>query len=279
MPPGHPPRAAGQHRASLSADRQLAADGPAPASSRGQWVRAALVTPWFAVGAGFVVAALLALHSPHQVLSFGPPSFRPSYRQCRHPHCEVTERGKLAVTKPGVKIRTPAPAMPSQAPAAAPASPAHPAPTRQAARPAARPAARIPVTMSYQVVRQGQFGFLAFLTMRSSRDLGTWTLRFTLPGDRISAVWGAKWSLADGGSEAEITGQPWPWPEPNGSTVRLAVTGTGSASGPADCVFDGRACAVTVPPAGNGYPPGGGQRHGRPGRGGGYAVARPPARH
>src|ERR1039457_2642529 len=80
-----------------------------PGTFVSRWVRGSLVTPWFAAGAGIVVAALLAVESPHQVLSFGPPV----YQHCSSQHCTAGVRptpGALAGSPRGVPIKHAQPA-------------------------------------------------------------------------------------------------------------------------------------------------------------------------
>ena len=235
------------------------------AGLRGQWLRAALITPWFAVGAGVVAAALISLHAPHQVLSFGSPAIR----HCTHPHCAAPGHGSLASRGPGTPLKTAVPARRIQTARPQPA-PSPVAAPRHAARDAA--ATRV----SFQLVHRDLPGFLAFVTVRSHRQLGRWTLGFVLPGTRISAVWGADWRPAPGADGGQATGQPWPWRQAGGSAVKIAVTGTGQAGTPRDCVFDGVACRVRMlpplPGGGHGGLPPGGPARSRPG---GSGHARP----
>ncbi|MGO8884008.1 MAG: hypothetical protein ACLPUO_24525 [Streptosporangiaceae bacterium] len=93
---------------SAATARRLGRRARSPFVSR--WVRASLVTPWFAAGVGIVVAATFALQSPRQILSFGPPS----YGRCGPGDCRTGERpapGSLATGKAvGVHLKPARPA-------------------------------------------------------------------------------------------------------------------------------------------------------------------------
>ena len=81
----HGPAAAGGTRARGAGRGSRARAG----TFASRWVRATFITPWFAAGAGVVVAAILALEAPHQVLSFGPPA----YQHCSAQRCESRSAG------------------------------------------------------------------------------------------------------------------------------------------------------------------------------------------
>src|ERR1700691_4592185 len=73
--PDHPlPHRAPPHRALApgAATAPMAAPLPLAAPSAPRWKRGLLVTPWFAAGAGFVIAAALSLNSPRTFLTYRP---------------------------------------------------------------------------------------------------------------------------------------------------------------------------------------------------------------
>lgn len=201
----------------------------------GRTVRSLLVTPWFAAGAGILIAATLVLESPtNAVLSYGPVT---PGALCQNPDC-VTSAPKhapdsLATLKPGVQLNA---AGTKHAGTAASALP------RGSARPA--PAA---VTVGFHVVRQGQGGFVAVITVPGSRKLGGWTLGFTIPGARISRVLGAKWQIDASGDGGVADGQPSSWPRYRAAakTANIVIFGTGTPGQPAACTFDSRSCVFS----------------------------------
>jgi hypothetical protein len=217
--------------------------------SRARWTRGVFVTPWFVVGAGLVIAAFVALRSPHPVLTFA----QPDQHNCSHKGCSPGRPGSLASGKPGVRIRLPEPRR-SGHPAAAPqrrfAPPATPSPS------APPPGPRHPgtrggrdVTVGFQLFRHGywhsQPSFAAFITLHSGKQLGAWRLRFVLPGTHIDRVWGAIWRESAAGDGGVATGQPWPWPHSDNEMFRIAIMGTGTPGQPTGCVFDRIACTFT----------------------------------
>ena len=191
------PRHRAQRRGNAS-DRGVPGDhAPRRASqSRLQLERSvlrAMVTPWFAAGAGVLIAAAILLESPGRaVLSYGPP-LDPGVT-CRYQGCTAGPGGpgSQTTTQHGTKL--------------------HPSPARAAAAGhAGRPghAARrsqvssAGVTVSFSAHQHGQAGFVGIITLVSSRrSLGDWQLSFRVPGARIMAVQGAAWQpnqAQDGG--------------------------------------------------------------------------------
>ncbi|HEY1617637.1 MAG TPA: hypothetical protein VGG25_08465 [Streptosporangiaceae bacterium] len=186
-----PPRAprAGRSRTRPPAGGRV--PGGAPGQSRPR-MRGLLVTPWFAAGAGFVIAAALALNSPHTVLTYKPNTI--PCDNCKSPS---PSRGALASAHPGVILR--------------PAK-KKPAPGRPEAHGQAAPAG---VAVGYRVVwhKDGEFG--AIITVPASAARDGWKLSFDIPGTRITGVWGAQWAPAVGehGGLASVPAphpaQPW----------------------------------------------------------------------
>ena len=218
----------------------------------------ALVTPWCAAAAGIVIAAVLSLESPHQVLTLG----RPAWRQCSQHGC-VPRRvrrpvsGSAAAGQPHLPDDDVRPATahrarhlgtaphraarPRPAAGSSPAPAPTPTPTPTPSRPPERAAV---VTVHFQLLSGGQSGFVASITVHSSQQIGDWTLQFALPRARIDSVLGASWQRLASGSGAMVTGQPWPWPHP-GNQARITILGTGTPGPPADCVFDGTSCSFS----------------------------------
>jgi hypothetical protein len=61
--------------------RQRSDFGRGPLSEYGRMMRAAMLTPWFAVGVGIVVATSMTLVTPHPALTFPPPKNGPTTPQ------------------------------------------------------------------------------------------------------------------------------------------------------------------------------------------------------
>ncbi len=199
-------------------------------------VRGMLVTPWFVAGAGILIAATLVLESPRDaVLSYGPPS--PGV-QCLIPRCAAIApkhlHDSLAVVRPGVRLN-----------AAGPKGAAARALPRRSAHTGA-------VAVRFRVIQRGQRGFIAVITVHSGKNLGDWTLGFTIPGASISAVLGAKWlpdAGADGGvaerEPADWSPSPTPQSPPPPKMARIVIFGTGTPGKPEACTFDSRICVFS----------------------------------
>jgi hypothetical protein len=252
------PRLRGQGRPSVTA-----------ASGQQRRMRGLLVTPWFAAGAGFVIAAGLALNSPHTVLTYGPNT------QLCLSHCTKQPKPSAGseLNKPGaVQVR------PTQTARARHSQ--RPAPTghgRVKTGPA--PGSGVGAQLGFTVrwTKYGQFG--AMITLPAGQATHDWSLRFEIPGVQISGVLGgASVQLSAGGTEALVTGpatqrppggQPGPGGSPGGhhhryphphhhwhggygqaspagrsflSPDQLWVYGSGKPGSPVACELNGTAC-------------------------------------
>jgi hypothetical protein len=155
----------------------LGAGGGQPRRMRGF-----LVTPWFAAGAGFVIAAGLALNSPHTVLTYRPNT-QPCVGHCQ-PSQPSTSSSPLAV-QPGVPIKT--------------TQPAKPRPRHHRARTVPPGAPATGPVVSFKV-KWHKFGrFAAIITVPPRQARRDWSLAFNLPHAQIMQVWGARWQPAPGG--------------------------------------------------------------------------------
>ena len=221
--------------------------------------RSLLVTPWFAAGTGFVVAAGLWIYSPHTVLKF--PDAAPGMSLCKSAGCAADPlghgAGSLTATSPGTHISRPAARI---------RHPAGPTVTRH-------DAANSGLTFKFTVLWQRHSSFGAAITVSGHKVPKSWQLSFDIPGVRIGSVMGVSWRTSasgDGGVASPLTfpsgggpggggpggGGPSGGPAPGGfgpagqqhahgeviPVVSFVITGSGSASTPADCVFDGAAC-------------------------------------
>src|SRR5450755_2200713 len=214
-------------------------------------MRGLLVTPWFAAGAGFVIAAALALNSPHTVLTY-----RPHTSKCS----TCTSPGSLATAKPGLHVK-----------AAKPVKPARAGQGAVAAGPGQ--AAGAGPEIGFQVVWQRDGAFAAIINVPVAQPRHGWDLRFEIPGRRIIQVQGANWQSAPGGhgglasmltyqpgqsgpprdsrppdppgAGQRSTGQPG-MPDDQGPWVpqalRFLVTAQGSPVTPVACLLNGADC-------------------------------------
>lgn len=185
-----------------------------------------LVTPWLALGAGFVLAAAAVIFAPHAQLQFG--------RAIGVTRCPSGGCG----TAPGAG-GTAVPAGAGDTPLAGPApSPAAPAGRSAGQAPAAPPASAAGVAVSYDMLFGGRSGFEMLITVRGQRQPGPWQLAFAIPGSGNLSVTGARWSPA--GPAAGTAGGTLP---PAGQhRTQFVVQGTGRPAAPSQCVYNGSTC-------------------------------------
>jgi hypothetical protein len=197
-----------------------------------------MVTPWFAAGAGIVIAAALAVDSP-AALTYVP-------------------------TDPGVRCPVSGciGAVPGHGPDVATATPGQPLPPGSGSRagvasgPAGQGAAGPAYQVGFQVVRRWSSGFLATIILPADTRPGAWTLQLAFPSTHIDRVWGARWHPSGNGDAGTATGL---WPghgrgrggggrggggrgdgRPDDGQIRISVTGT--ATTPSACRLDGVSC-------------------------------------
>ena len=191
--------------------------------------RSLLATPWFAAGAGVVIATVLAVDSP-TALTYGPtfPTERCPVHGCGsapgHPP------GQPATATPGVALK--APGMEMNGGGTAPAG--------QPGR------ATRGGLLGYQIVRRWSSGFLAMITIPAAARPGAWSLRFAFPAARVDRVWGARWHPFGNGDGGTADG---PVPGPGHSrdarglgAGQVMVSATGTPQTPSGCALDGMSC-------------------------------------
>jgi hypothetical protein len=180
-----------------------------PASSRR--MRGLLVTPWFAAGAGFVIAAALSLNAPRTFLTYRPND-RPNTSKCAT--CVAPE--SVPTSRPGVQVRSVNPAVIG----------------------AARPV--IPIQLGPE--QNGVFSVT--ITLPAGQARTAWRLRFALPGRTVMDVLGAQWradATDDGGVAARQAAGGYVAPaDPAGVSFR--VSASGSPVAPVGCVLNGKPC-------------------------------------
>ncbi|HTW04874.1 MAG TPA: hypothetical protein VMF87_31575 [Streptosporangiaceae bacterium] len=208
---------------------------PGPGTYRGRLAlaRSLMVTPWFAAGAGIVIAAALAVDSP-AALTYVPAD--PAVR-CPVAGC------------PGAE--------PSHGPDVAAATPGMPLPAGSGPRAGAAPgaivggAAATPYQVGYQVARRWSSGFLATITLPRNLRPGPWSLQLAFPSARIDRVSGARWQPSGNGDAGTATGS---WPGHGGGRDdggpgagrsaggQVVISATGTATTPSACRLDGVSC-------------------------------------
>jgi hypothetical protein len=193
--------------------------------------RSLLATPWFAAGAGIVIAAVLAVDSP-TALTYGPtfPVERCPVHGCGGPP------GQPPTTTPGIALGVPGLQMKGGA-------------TARGHRPGRGP-------LGYQIVRQWSSGFLALITIPGVSGTDRWSLRFAFPAAHVDRVWGARWRPAGNGDGGTADG-----PSDRNRHFRLGrglgagqvlVSATGTPQAPSGCMLDGASCQFGRPAAADG---------------------------
>ncbi len=206
------------------------------------------MTPLFAAGAGFVLAAGLWIYSPHTDLRF-PSANAPYGVPCTTQQCEAgSGAGQEATTTPGERISH------------------HSGHGRSALDAAGRHSATSGLTFTFVVAWQQNDGFQALITIRGKHVPSTWRLEFTMRGTHIRYVIGAQWLASPGGdggtafvsqrpaggggpgngsgpAQGDVgNGQNPGGPRRPGGMISLLVMGGGSPSTPTACVFNGSSC-------------------------------------
>jgi hypothetical protein len=193
----------------------------------------------------------LWIYSPHTELKF--PDSAPLYSLCPSKGCKIdssgTDGGLPFASTPGEKING------SQARTGGTAKP-------DVVTHTAAAGLKFKFTILWQ---QGQ-RFGAYVTVSGHSVPSSWRLSFAIPGARIVDVSGASWRptvTGDGGTASapswqfgsgghgNVGNDPGQAPDSNTTdehgqadlpVISFSVTGTGAASIPATCSFDGSAC-------------------------------------
>jgi hypothetical protein len=210
------------------------------------------VTPWFAAGAGIVIAAALAVNTP-TALTYGPSG---PGGLCTTHGCTGARRPQapqVATASPGVAIRDP-----STGATGAGAAPDQPGMTETNAE------------LSYRIVWRSGRGFAALITMPGAGKTG-WSLQFEFSGAHIRNVTGARWHPSRDGAGGTADG-PLPIRKQSspargsGASAgpgtpdadQMVVVATGRPQTPSSCTLDGLSCHFGTP-AGDQAGPGGDQ--------------------
>jgi hypothetical protein len=198
-------------------------------------VRRLMVTPWFAVATGFVVAAGLWIYSPHAELNI--PNGAIGRTPCKFQGCGITSPNNHAA------------AGGSLLPMTGSVDKFHPNPTAPRLK------------LGYRVIRQSQGRFSLLITVSGTSVPHSWQLAFALPGDSITFVQGASWQPS--GRYGAIVTWPAldnPWQlggqsrdehdrhrsrtsAENGDS--FIISGVGVVVSPDSCSFNGRSCEIS----------------------------------
>jgi hypothetical protein len=192
----------------------------AGSAGRSRRMRGLLVTPWFAAGAGFVIAAALSLNSPRTILTYRPNN-APNQSKCAD--CQSPE--SVPTSKPGVQIKSVDPA---------------------AIGGSGGSGLAVPIQLGPE--RNGVFSVT--FTLPASQAGNDWKLRFALPGRNITQVLGAQWlpDAADDGGEAAKLPQGGYVSPANPAAVSFLVSASGPPVAPVHCVLNGQPCHFGQPP-------------------------------
>lgn len=187
-----------------------------------------MLTPWFAAGAGIVIAAAVAVGSP-AALTYSPssPVVPCSESGCGSP---APERPDVATASPGVALKVGG-------------GHGHGAAARSAPSRTAKAGGPARYRVGYQVIMHRRRRFVALITMPSDLTQGSWSLALAFPSARVEQVWGAQWRpLADGEGGTALgqwAGDPLGWP----AAGQLVVMGSGAPTAPTSCRLNGAECS------------------------------------
>ncbi len=188
------------------------------------------MTPWFAAGAGIVIAAAVAVGSP-AALTYSPssPVLRCSESGCLSP---APDHPDVATASPGEALEVGG--SHSRGPAGRSAPPR-----------TAKAGGRARYRVGYRVVRRRRHRFVALVTMPSGLAPGSWSLAFAFPSARVEQVWGAQWQPSASG-EGGIALGPGQWAgDPLGRPTpgQLVIMGRGAPTAPTSCRLNGVRCS------------------------------------
>src|SRR5580700_5078411 len=205
---------------------------PARGSCRQRFrlVRSLLLTPWFAAGAGIVIAAAVAVGSPAALTySQAGPSVHCSVGSCAGP---APQRPDVATASPGVALKVGGHRRG--------ASSAGSAPSR-----AATSGGGAGYQLGYQVIGHRRRGFIAIITMPGDLRPGAWSLAFVFASARVERVWGALWQPSGDGSGGTALGPvQWAARPPGAAGARqFLILARGASKTPSNCTLNGVSCS------------------------------------
>jgi hypothetical protein len=176
-----------------------------------------MVSPWFAAGAGFVIAAGAFIYAPHASLSFGNEVLSPNHTPCAVAACAIPNQAPtMAGGANGLITPSPTPSSASHAP-----------------RHAASGQSGSTLDFSYAVAQHGSGMFEMTFSMSSSEPIGNWKLTFDIPGATDLSVSGASWqpSGTDGGTASGPAVGSTPAASQSSAAVAVDSTHAGTEAG------------------------------------------------
>jgi hypothetical protein len=187
--------------------------------------RGLLVSPWFAAGAGFVIATTAFIVAPRAEARFSQSAI--NVTQCTERGCrEIVPQAAVPLAEPSDQIVPSVTAAPG-------------------------------VAVDYRVISQRHDTFKLEITLTGSQAAGDWHLTFAVPGADITSVVGARWKPAgtdggtaqgsismDGQTAADSASGNQGGSTSDGGQVAITffVTGSGSPAGLSGCAYDGAQC-------------------------------------
>ena len=192
-------------------------------------MRSLLLTPWFAAGAGIMIAATVAVGSPAALTySQAGPGVHCS-GSCAGP---APERPDVATASPGVALKVSGGHRRGTAPAGS-------GPPR-----AMKSGSGARYQLGYQVIGHRRRGFIAIITMPGDLRPGTWSLAFAFASARVERVWGALWQPSGNGNGGTAVGpERWAGRPPGAAGARqLLVLAKGTSKAPPSCTLNGASC-------------------------------------
>lgn len=167
--------------------------------------RRLLASPWFAAGAGFVIATTAFIVAPRAELKL--PNNAIIVTHCKQSGCQTPVPQGL-----------------------------NPQPLGGSSEQVS-----IPPTIGYRVLWHQQGAFLMEINLASKQAVGHWQLAFTISSAAISSVTGAE-SQRTGAGRVTVTGSSSGEDGRGQGDIRIFVIGRGSASEPTQCVLNGSPC-------------------------------------
>ncbi len=191
--------------------------------------RGLLVSPWFATGAGFVIAAGAFIYAPHAELNFGNEAIGRS--SCPVAGCTVPADAPPMVAGKGGGPVT-----------------ASPSPSASSRTGGGRDSSASP-TFGYTVKSVGSDTFQMTFTVTSQHATGPWQLAFVIPGAADLSVVGASWQASgtDGGTASGPGGGSGAHGTPTSGGADAGSSADGGLSDVVSFVVDGTGALTAAP--------------------------------